>query len=123
MADHPAIDQPPSGCDELLHAIGEALRFKQTKEAIAKLVEKFAEDVPNRSGAMRRAFVIGHLMTVFVVLAIGAFGYFEIISMETAGALLGAVVGGPLFRGLQISRFDPLCLEMIRSDRATITVS
>jgi len=25
--------------------------------------------------------------------------------------------------GLQISRFDPFCLEMIRSDRTTITIS
>lgn len=29
----------------------------------------------------------------------------------------------PLFNGLQISRFDPFCLEMIRSDLATITIS
>jgi hypothetical protein len=28
-----------------------------------------------------------------------------------------------LFNGLQISRFDPFCLETIRSDRATITIS
>ena len=43
---------------------------------------------------MRDAFYVGHLVTVFVILAIGAFGYFKIISTETAGALLGAVVGG-----------------------------
>jgi hypothetical protein len=29
----------------------------------------------------------------------------------------------PLFNGLQIRRLDPFCLEMIRSDRATITIS
>jgi hypothetical protein len=29
----------------------------------------------------------------------------------------------PLFNGLQISRFEPFCFEMIRSDRATITIS
>ena len=29
----------------------------------------------------------------------------------------------PLFSGLQIARFDLFCLEMIRSDRATITIS
>jgi hypothetical protein len=29
----------------------------------------------------------------------------------------------PLFNGLQISRFDPFCLEMIRSDHMTITIS
>ena len=28
-----------------------------------------------------------------------------------------------LFNGLQIGRFDPFCLESIRSDRATITIS
>jgi hypothetical protein len=28
-----------------------------------------------------------------------------------------------VFSGLQITRFDPLCLETIRSDRATITIS
>jgi hypothetical protein len=29
----------------------------------------------------------------------------------------------PLFSGLQVSRGDPLCLEMICFDRATITIS
>jgi hypothetical protein len=29
----------------------------------------------------------------------------------------------PLFSGLQISRFNPFCLETIRSDRATATIS
>jgi len=29
----------------------------------------------------------------------------------------------PLFNGLQERQFDPFCLEMIRSDRATITIS
>jgi|SRR5579872_2795319 len=87
-------DHEPSGSDELLYSIGEALRFKQSKEAIASLIQKFAEDVPNRSKAMRHALYFGHFVTAFVILAIGVFGYLKIISTETAGALLGAVVGG-----------------------------
>jgi hypothetical protein len=87
-------EQEASGSDELLYSIGEALRFKQTKEAVATLIQKFAEDVPNRSKATRHALYFGHFVTVFVILAIGAFGYFKVISTETAGALLGAVVGG-----------------------------
>ena len=34
-------DEEPSGSDELLWSIGEALRFKQTKEAIAALIQEF----------------------------------------------------------------------------------
>lgn len=87
-------DRGPSGGDELLFSIGEAVSFKQTKEAIAKLVVKFAEDIPNRSKSIRRAVYFGHGMTAFIVIAIGTFGYLKLISTETAGALLGAVVGG-----------------------------
>ena len=83
-----------SGSDELLYSIGEMLRAKQSKDAIAKLVEKFADDVPNRSKAQRHMIYWGHAITVFIVIAIGIFGYFKVISTETCGALLGGVIGG-----------------------------
>lgn len=87
-------DEQMSGLDELLYSIGEALRAKQSKEAIAKLIEKFAEDVPNRSKTQRHMIYWGHAITVVVIVAIGVFGYFKILSTETCGALLGGVIGG-----------------------------
>src|SRR5258708_40137549 len=85
-------DEPVSGLDELLYSLGEALRAKQSKEAIAKLIEKYAEDVPNRSKAQRHMIYWGHVITAFVVVAIGVFGYLKIISVETCGALLGGII-------------------------------
>jgi hypothetical protein len=90
---HPG-EEPVSGMDELLYSLGEVLQSKQSKEAVAKLIEKFAEDVPNRTKAQRRMIYLGHVVTVFIVIAIGVFGYFKIISTETCGALLGGVIGG-----------------------------
>jgi len=87
-------DSEPSGTDELLYSLGEALRSKESKEAIASLIKKFADDVPNRTKAMSRAILLGHLVTAMVLLAIGTLGYLKVISTETTGALLGAVVGG-----------------------------
>jgi hypothetical protein len=87
-------EEPMSGADELLYSIGEMLRAKQSKEAVAKLIEKFAEDVPNRTKAQRHMVYLGHAITVVVIIAIGVFGYFKILSTETCGALLGGVIGG-----------------------------
>ncbi|HKW87845.1 MAG TPA: hypothetical protein VJN21_03715 [Candidatus Acidoferrales bacterium] len=87
-------DEEMSGGDELLYSIGEMLRAKQSKDAIAKLIEKFADDVPNRSKAQRHIIYWRHAVTAFIVVAIGVFGYLKIVSTETCGALLGGVIGG-----------------------------
>ena len=84
----------PTGVDELLRAIAEALRSKESKEAIALLIKKFADEIPNRNKAMRRAIWMGHLVTALLLVAIGMLGYLKVISTETTGALLGAIVGG-----------------------------
>jgi len=83
-----------SGQDELLYSIGEALRAKQTKEAIALLVQKYAEEIPKRGEAQRHALYLGHAVTVVVLIAIGAMGYLKVLSSETCGALFGAVIAG-----------------------------
>src|SRR5580698_6502744 len=84
-------EEQASGADELLYSVGELLRAKQSKEAIAKLVEKFADDVPIRSKAQRHMIYLGHAVTLVLIVAIGVFGYFKIISSETCGALLGGI--------------------------------
>src|SRR5579859_1586900 len=83
-----------SGGEELLYALGDALRSQASKDAIAKLIDKFAEDFPNRSKKHLHMLYWGHAITAFVVVAIGVFGYFKIVSTETCGALLGGVIGG-----------------------------
>ena len=87
-------DEQVSGLDELLYSVGDALRAKQSKEAIAKLIDRFAEDVPNRSKGQRQMVYLGHVVTVVIIVAIGVFGYLKILSTETCGALLGGVIGG-----------------------------
>ncbi|SRR5216683_5289211 len=87
-------DEPLSGQDELLYSVGEALRAKQTKEAIAQLILKYAEEIPRRGKAQRHALYIGHAMTIVVLIAIGAMGYLKVLSSETCGALFGAVIAG-----------------------------
>lgn len=90
----PRSEEPTSGADELLYSIGETIRAKRSKEAIAKLIEKYAEDVPTRTKARHHIIYLGYAITVLVVAAIGLFGYLKIISTETCGALLGGVIGG-----------------------------
>jgi hypothetical protein len=87
-------EKPIPGFDDLLYSIGDVLQSKQSKEAIAKLIEKFADDVPNRAKAQRHMVYMGHVVTVFIVVAIGLFGYLKIVSTETCGSLLGGVIGG-----------------------------
>ena len=90
----PHEDGEASGQDELLYSIGEALRAKQTKEAIAQLIQKYAEEIPKRGKAQRHALYIGHAITVVVLISIGAMGYLKVLSSETCGALFGAVIAG-----------------------------
>ncbi len=84
----------PSGLDELFYSLGEAIRHKQTKDSIALLVQRYAEDVPNRSKHARRVVFWGYALTAFLVVAVGLMGHFKIISSETTGTLIGAIVGG-----------------------------
>lgn len=87
-------DEALSGQDELLYSIGEALRAKQTKEALAQLIQKYAEEIPKRGKAQRHALYLGHTITLIVIIAVGTMGYLKILSSETCGALFGAVVAG-----------------------------
>jgi len=87
-------EEPLSGFDELLYSLGEALRHKATKDSIALLIQRYADQIPEHPKIQRHAILWGHSITVAILIAIGVMGYFKIISTETAGALLGAVVGG-----------------------------
>jgi hypothetical protein len=84
----------PSGLDELFYSLGEALRSKQSKEAIALLIQRYAEDLPNRSKHARRVVFWGYALTVFLIIAVGTLGHCKVISSETTGALIGTIVGG-----------------------------
>jgi hypothetical protein len=87
----------PSGQDELLYSIAALLTAKQTKESIARLIERYAEEIPKRGKAQRHALYIGHAITVVVLVTIGLVGYLKVLSSETCGALFGAVVSGIYF--------------------------
>ncbi|HZT29241.1 MAG TPA: hypothetical protein VFA33_05125 [Bryobacteraceae bacterium] len=90
--------EPPSGFDELLFALAEALRSKRSKEAIANLIEQYAREMPIAAKRKHRAMLWSYGFTVVVVAAVGALGYLKVITNETTGTLLGAIVGA-LFYG------------------------
>lgn len=90
--------EPPSGFDELLFAFSDALRGKRSKEAIATLIEQYAQEIPVAAKRRHRAMLWSYTFTVVFVAAVGVLGYLKIITNETAGTLLGAIVGA-LFYG------------------------
>lgn len=94
--------EPPSGVDELLFALADALRSKRSKEAIATLIEQYAQEMPLAARRKHRAMLWSYVFTVVVVAAVGVLGYLKIITNETAGTLLGAIVGA-LFYGRRLN--------------------
>lgn len=86
-------DEPPSGFDELLYALSKAILDKRTKGAIAKLVENYANEIPVAAKRRLLTMIWSYVFTLLVMAAIGVLGWQKIITNETAGTLLGAVVG------------------------------
>lgn len=84
---------PPSGFDELLYALAEALRTKRSKEAVATLIEHYAAEIPATAKRRQRSMLWSYCFTLPVLVAVGVLGWIKVITSETAGTLLGAVVG------------------------------
>lgn len=95
LQEQPEEDQGklPSGSDELMYALAQALRTKRSKEAIASLIQKYADQIPLMAEKRHRAMLWSYAFTLLVMLSVGILGYAKIITSETAGTLLGAVVG------------------------------
>jgi hypothetical protein len=105
MAENDADDGPEepeeefeaSGFEELLYAIADALRAKRSKEAIATLIERYAGELSVTARRRHRELLLSYGFTLVVLVAIGGLGWLKVISSETAGALLGAVVGSVFY--------------------------
>ena len=82
-----------TGFDELLYSLSEALRTKQSKEAIGLLLQRYAEDIPKRTAHQQRVVLWGYALMAFIFVAIGVLGYLKVITSETTGSLIGALVG------------------------------
>lgn len=93
--------EPSPGVDELLYALSDALRSKRSKEAIGSLIERYAAEIPLTAKRRYGAMLWSYAFTLLIVTAIGALGWMKVVSNETAGALLGAVVGGIFYRNLK----------------------
>jgi hypothetical protein len=93
--EHPEEDQgePLSGFDELLYALANALRDKRSKGAIAALIERYAAEIPVAAKRRHYQTLWSHGFTLLVMAAVGLLGWLKVITSETAGTLLGAVVG------------------------------
>lgn len=83
----------PSGFDELLYALANTLRDKRSKGAVAALIERYAAEISVAAKRRHDGMLWSYGFTVLVMGAIGVLGWLKIITNETAGALLGAVVG------------------------------
>lgn len=95
-------EKSPSGLDELLFVLANALRSKRSREAIAGLIEQYSQELPLNRRRKHHAMLWSYVFTVVVVAAVGVIGHFKIITSETAGTLLGAIVGA-LFYGRRSS--------------------
>jgi hypothetical protein len=87
-----------SGTDDLLYALADALRLKKSKEALASLIEKYANEIPLNGTRRHKAMLWSYGFTVVVIAGVGALGHLRVITSETAGTLLGAIIGA-LFYG------------------------
>jgi hypothetical protein len=85
--------EPPSGLDELLYALANALRDKRAKGAVATLIERYGHEIPLTAKRRHNGTLWSYGFTLLVMGAIGVLGWQKIISSETTGTLLGAVVG------------------------------
>jgi hypothetical protein len=80
--------KPPSGFDELLYAIADALRAKRSKEAVATLIERYAAEIPVANKRRHQAMLWSYAFTLLVLAAVGVLGWMKVITSETAGTLL-----------------------------------
>ena len=99
-----AEEGPPSGFDELLYALSGALLDKRTKGAIAKLVENYAAELPFEHRRRFQAMLWSYAFTLVVMAAIGLLGWLKVINGETAGTLLGGIVGAVFGRAAAASQ-------------------
>jgi hypothetical protein len=81
------------GSDELIYAISRAISHRRTKDAVAKLIENYAGEISGSAQRRHSRMFWSYLFTLLVMAAIGVLGWQKIITSETAGTLLGAVVG------------------------------
>ena len=90
--------EPTGGFDELPYALADALRAKRSREAIAALIERFAEEMPVKDRRRFRAMLWSYAFTLLVIATIGVLGWLKIIGSDTASALIGAVIGSIFYR-------------------------
>ena len=97
------LEEPeqPTGFDELLYALGTALRSKRGKEAVAGLLESYSADIPRRSKRADKAVWMGYGLAAFAISVVAGLGYLEILDKSTLGTLMGAIVGSLFYRGRQ----------------------
>jgi hypothetical protein len=91
-ADEELESGEPSGFDELLYSLGAALRSKQSKDAIAKLISNYADELPKRANHERQAAWVHYVFAMAILFAVGLAAYLKLITAESTGTLLGAVV-------------------------------
>jgi len=68
-------EEPPTGFDELLYAIAEALRSKRSKEAVAALIERYAAEIPVTNKRRHQAMRWSYGFTLLLLAAVGVLGW------------------------------------------------
>lgn len=82
-----------SGWDELLYSLGQALRGKEGKTAIAKLLGAFAVDVERRAEHRKVAIYYSYALAAFMFVVVGCLGYLKVISGEITATLIAGLIG------------------------------
>jgi len=88
-----------SGLDDLFFAIGDALRTKQSKEAVAALIKSYADAFRPHRRRVAWLTIAGWVMTFLVIASLGILAALQLISKETTAALVGIVIGSLFRRG------------------------
>jgi hypothetical protein len=82
-----------SGWEELLYSLGQALRGKEGKTAIAKLLGAFAVDVERRAEHRKVAIRYSYALAAFMFVVVGCLGYLKVISGEITATLIAGLIG------------------------------
>ena len=96
------VDPIPSGSDELLYALAQALRTKRSRDALATLIQQYADQIPISAKRRHTAMLWSYAFTLLILAVVGVLGWLKIVTNETAATLLGTVIGG-IFYGKRSS--------------------
>lgn len=82
-----------TGMDDLLYSLADSLRSKESKAAVAKLITAIADEIERRAERNKKIIRNGYILSAFIFVVVGVLGWQKVISSESTGTLLAALLG------------------------------